>query len=154
VIIVPLRSSPRLRTRGRAFTLVEVMGALFVLALVFGTAFGVMRQAFSQFDLARSIGSAGAILQAQLEKERLLTWDQAADTTYAPAIDSAFLSDPTIAGRFALTRTVTPMTGRETRMLQITLTAQWRTLDGKQHTRRLTTYYRKAGLYDYIARTP
>lgn len=148
---------PAARSRGRpvaAFALVEVMAALFVLALVFGTAFGVMRQAFSQLDTARGIAAAGAILQTELEKERLLTWDQAADTTLQPTIDAGLLSDPTIAGRFSLTRVVTPMTGRETRMLQITLTARWRTLDGKEHSRRLTTYYRKGGLYDYIARTP
>jgi type II secretory pathway pseudopilin PulG len=149
--------APAGRQCGRAtaaFTLVEVLAALFVLALVFASAVGVMRQAYSQLDNARSVSAAGAILQTELEKERMLTWDQAADTTYQPTIDSAFLSDPAIAGRFSLTRVVTPMTGRETRMLQITLTARWRTLDGIQHSRRLTTYYRRGGLYDYIARSP
>lgn len=137
-----------------AFTLAEVLTALFVLVLVFGSAFGVMRQAFFQLDLARGIAAAGAILQTELEKERLFTWAQASDPSYQPTIDAGFQNDPTIAGRFTLMRTVTPLSGRETRMVQITLTARWRALDGAEHTRRLTTYYRQGGLYDYLARTP
>lgn len=141
--------------RGRAaFTLVEVMAAVFVLALAFGSAFAVMQRVFAQLDNARTVEAAGAILQSELEKERLFTWDQAASTTYQPVVDAGFTRDPTLAGRFTLTRTVAPMTGRETRMLKITLTALWRTNDGTAHTRRFTTYYRSGGLREYVARTP
>lgn len=153
-----MKTAPMISLRGArsraAFTITEVMAALFVLALVFGTAFGVMRQALVQIDTARGIAAAGAILQVELEKERLFTWAQASDASYQPTIDAGFLSDPEIAGRFALDRAVTPMTGRETRMLQITLTARWRALDGAELSRRFTTYYRQGGLYDYIARSP
>lgn len=147
-------TSPRRVSAHAAFTLAEVLAALCVLALVFATAFGVMRQAFMQLDTARGIAAAGAILQVELEKERLFTWAQASDASYQPTIDAGFLSDPEIAGRFALDRVVTPMTGRETRMLQITLTARWRALNGAELSRRFTTYYREGGLYDYIARSP
>ena len=144
-----------LRVRSRvAFTLAEVIAALFVLALVFGTAFGVMRQAFLQLDTAREIAAAGAILQVELEKERLFTWDEASDASYRPTIDAGFLRDPTIAGRFTLERVVTPMAGREARMLQITLIARWRGLNGAELSRRLTMYYRQGGLYEYLARSP
>lgn len=148
------RLTPR-RVRARsAFTLAEVMAALFVLTLAFGSAFSVMQRAAAQHDTARSIATAGEILQAELEKERLFTWAQAANSNYQPVVDAGFTRDPAIAGRFSLQRTVTPMAGRETRMLQITLTAHWRALNGIAHSRRFTTYYRQDGLYAYLARTP
>ena len=137
-----------------AFTLVEVMAAVFVLAFAFGSTFAVMQRALLVLDNARTIEAAGAILQSEMEKERMFTWDQAASTTYQPAVDAGFTRDPAVAGRFTLTRTVTPMTGRETRLLQITLTATWSTRDGIAHSRRFTTYYGLGGLYAYVARTP
>jgi hypothetical protein len=149
-----LLRSPRPARLGNAFTLVEVLAALFVLALVFATAFGVMRQAALQVDMARGITAAGAILQAQTEKERLFTCAEASDASYQPTIDASFLSDPNIAGRFSLERVVTPVSGRETRMLRIGLTARWRALNGVELSRRFTTYYRQGGLYEYIAQTP
>lgn len=143
------------RVRGHsAFTLVEVMAALFVLMLVFGSGFPVMQRAVFELDTARNIAAAGSILQAELEKERLFTWAQVSDASYQPTVDDGFTRDPALAGRFTLVRSVTPMSGRETRMLQITLTAHWRGLDGVAVSRRFTTYYRKDGLYEYLARTP
>ena len=148
------KTSKRRLQSPAAFTIVEVLVAFFVFAMVFGTAFSVIGQASKQLDTARAIAAAGAILQVQLEKERLLTWDEASDISYQPTIDTGFMSDPNIAGRFVLERVVTPMPGRETRMLQITLIARWRSLDGMELSRRLTTYYRQGGLYDYLTRSP
>lgn len=144
----------RPRRARAAFTLVEVMAAVFVLAFAFGSTFAVMQRALLQLDNARTIEAAGAILQSEMEKERMFTWNQAASATYQPVVDAGFTRDPAVAGRFILTRTLTPMTGRETRMLQITLTATWRTRDGIAHSRRFTTYYGLGGLYAYVARTP
>lgn len=151
-----MRRAPPVRPRGDcgAFTLIEVMAAVFVLAFAFGSTFAVMQRAAFLLDNARTIEAAGAILQAEMEKERMFTWDQAASASYQPTIDAGFTRDPAVAGRFTLTRSVTPMTGRETRMLQITLTASWRTRDGVARSRRFTTYYGLGGLYAYVARTP
>jgi type II secretory pathway pseudopilin PulG len=143
----------RVRRRG-GFTIVELMAAVFVLVIVFGSAFPVLRRAAFEIDTAQNIAAAGAILQTEFEKERLFTWAQAADATYQPTVDAGFTRDPALAGRFTLVRTVTPMTGRETRMLQITLTAHWRGLDGVAVSRRFTTYYRNGGLNAYVVRTP
>src|SRR5882757_8629160 len=96
------------RVRGRkAFTLVEVMAAVFVLMIVFGSGFPVMQRAFFELDTARNIAAAGSILQAEIEKERLFTWAQASDATYHPVVDVGFTRDPALAGRFTLLRTVT-----------------------------------------------
>lgn len=151
-----MRSTLKVRLHGAhaAFTLVEVIAAVFVLAFAFGSTFTVMQRAVLQLDNARTIEAAGAILQSEMEKERMFTWDQAASTTYQPVIDAGFTRDPAVAGRFTLTRTVTPMAGREDRMLQITLTATWLTRDGVAHSRRFTTYYGLGGLNAYLSRAP
>jgi hypothetical protein len=152
--MITTRSTLARRIRGcDAFSLVEVMAAAFILLVVFGSAFPVMRRAHFEFDTARNIAAAGSILQTELEKERLFTWAQASNTSYQPTVDIGFTRDPTLAGRFTLVRTVTPMPGRETRMLQITLTAHWTGLDGVPLSRRFTTYYRNGGLHEYLVPT-
>jgi type II secretory pathway pseudopilin PulG len=147
-------SSRHASPRFAGFTLPEAVIALLVFSVAFGGALSVVQRAFLEVDTARAIQAAGTILQSEMERERMFTWTQAADSTYVPAVDSGVLRDPAMAGRFALTRTVTPMTGRETRMLQITLTASWRTIDGKLRSRKFTTYYNNGGLREYLARTP
>jgi Tfp pilus assembly protein PilV len=142
------------RSARKGFTLVEAVAALLVFTVAFGGALAVVQRAFLELDSARAIMAAGTILQSEMEKERMFTWAQAADTTYTPTVDSGTLRDPAMAGRFTLTRTVTPMAGREARMLQITLTASWRTIDGKVRSRKFTTYYNNGGLREYIARAP
>ena len=84
------RHTPRRVSASSAFTLAEVMAALFVLTLAFGSAFSVMQRAAVHHDTARSIAIAGEILQAELEKERIFTWTQAADANYQPAVDAGF----------------------------------------------------------------
>jgi Tfp pilus assembly protein PilV len=142
------------RRSSRGFTLVEAVTALLVFTLAFGGALSVVQRAFLELDSARAILAAGTILQSEMEKERMFAWAQAADATYVPTVDAGVLRDPAMAGRFTLSRTVTPMSGRETRMLQITLTASWRTIDNQVRTRRFTTYYNNGGLREYLARTP
>ena len=58
------------------------------------------------------------------------------------------------AGRAPLTHPAPPLTNRGTRMLQVTLSAVWRTRDVIIHSRRFTTYYGLGGLYDYLTRAP
>ena len=156
VAIEPETQNPKPETRfGRTgFTLVEAVAALLVFTVAFGGALAVVQRAFLELDSARAILAAGTILQSEMEKERMFTWAQAADATYVPTVDSGTLRDPAMAGRFTLARAVTPLTGREARMLQITLTASWRTIDGQVRSRKFTTYYTNGGLREYLARTP
>lgn len=127
--------------------------AVIVLAMAITTSLTVMQRGFLDLDTARNLGIAGNIMQCELEKERLFTWAQASNA-YTPTIDNSFLSNPTVAGRFTLSRTVTTVASHSGQMVQITLTTSWRSYDGRNLSRSYTTYYCQGGLYEYIYHNP
>ena len=124
--------------------------AVGVFALVLTTSITTMQRAFVNLDSARNLETACRILQCEMEKQRLLDWAQVSDNAYQPTVDASFTRNPAVAGRFSLTRTVAPVPNRSDKVLQITLTAAWRTFDGRLHQRTYTTYYGKDGLYAYF----
>ncbi len=140
----------RFRPAARAFTLMEVAVTTFVLALAITTAITTMQRAFSNLDTARNISTASALLQTEVEKERLLSWDKISDARYQPTLDAAYLRNPDIAGRFSLSRTVVEVPGHSAQMVQVTLTARWRSYDGRSLSRSFTTYFTQGGLYDFL----
>ena len=134
----------------RAFTIVEVTMAVFILALALTTSLAALQQAFLQLDTARNLEIAANMLQCEMEKERLFTWAQASNGSYAPVIDTSFSRNPAIAGRFTLSRSLATLTGHSSQVLQITLTATWRGYDGRSLSRSYTSYYTQGGLYAYF----
>lgn len=148
------RSGPRplRRCRRRAFTLIEVIMAVIVLAFAITTSLTTLQRAFLNLDSARNLEIASRIMQCQLEKERVLTWSQVSDPSYRPTIDASFLGNPAVAGRFALSRTTSLVPNRGGQLLQITLTTSWRTYDGRTVQRSYTTYYGRNGLYAAFTR--
>ncbi len=134
----------------RAFTIVEVAMSVLVLALVFTTSLTAMQSAFLQFDTARNLEVASNILQCEMEKERMFTWAAVSDGTYAPVIDPGFARNPTISGRFTLSRTLAVVAGHSGQIVQITLTVRWRGYDGRNLTRSYTSYYTQGGLRDHF----
>ncbi len=66
--------SPPRRGGRRAFTIVEVMVAAGVMALVLTTSITTLQSAFMALDAARNVTSAGQIMQSELEKMRLKDW--------------------------------------------------------------------------------
>lgn len=139
-----------MKRRTRAFTLVELAMAVIILALALTTSLTAMQSAFLQFDTARNLEIAANILQCEMEKERLFTWSQASNTSYAPVIDTSFSRNPAIGGRFTLSRTVTTLSGHSNQVLQITLTVTWRGYDGRSLSRNYTSYYTQGGLYAHL----
>lgn len=133
----------------RAFTIAEVAMAVIVLAMAITTSITVMQRAFLQLDTARNLEVAGSILQCEIEKERLFTWVQASNASYAPVIDTGFARNPAIGGRFTLSRTLATLANHSGQTVQITLTVRWRSYDGHSLSRSYTTYYTQGGLYVY-----
>lgn len=134
----------------RAFTIVEVTMAVFILALALTTSLAALQRAFLQLDTARNLEIAASMLQCEMEKERLFTWAQASNGSYAPVIDTSFSRNPAIAGRFTLSRSLATLAGHSSQVLQITLTATWRGYDGRSLSRSYTSYYTQGGLYAYF----
>jgi Tfp pilus assembly protein PilV len=133
------------------FTLVEVIMSVFVLALAITTSITVLQRAYNNYDSARNLEVASRILQAEMEKQRLLTWSQVSDANYTPVLDTVFSGNPAVAGRFQLTRAAPVyIANRANKLLQITLTVTWRNYDGRAQQRSLSTYYGNGGLYTYF----
>ncbi len=126
--------------------------AVVILAMAITTALAAMQRAFLELDTARSLQAAGNIMQCEFEKERLFPWAQLNDAAYQASIDSTFLRNPAIAGRFALTRSVATIAQRSGQVVQVTLTVTWRSYTGRNLTRSYTTYFCQGGLNTYIAR--
>jgi uncharacterized protein (TIGR02598 family) len=155
-------SRPRGKSRARrlaAFTIVEVMTAVFVMALAISTSVTTLQAGYRSIDTARNLTLAGQILQSMIEDIRLKQWTEinsmAASTTGTISTfdtTGSFTSFSTTAAamlnRFTINRTVANVTG-QTGLKKIVLTATWRGVDGRQTSVNYTTYYAQNGLYDY-----
>lgn len=124
--------------------------AVFILALALTTSLAALQRAFLQLDTARNLEIAANILQCEMENERLFTWAQASNATYAPVIDPSFARNPAIGGRFTLSRSLVTLAAHSGQELQITLTVSWRGYDGRTLSRSYTSYYTQGGLYAYF----
>lgn len=155
VLTAPLPFSRQDRPAGRrAFTVVEVIMAVGVLALAITTAITTLQRAFLTLDSARNISIASTILQTEVENERLFTWAKMTDATYQPAIGATYLRNPAVAGRFSISRTTTAVAGHSSQMVQVTLTVRWRNYDGRTLARSFTTYFTQGGLNDFFYAKP
>lgn len=134
----------------RAFTIVEVILAVAVMALAISTAITTMQRAFLALDSARNITFAAQIMQTELEKMRLKDWDTTINLYPMSPTVTTLTVDATINaatnGRFTLTREVTLV---HTNMKKISYTVSWRGYDGRAQSRSYFTYYGKNGLYDF-----
>jgi len=149
-----LSAGARCRWRADGFTIFEVVLAVAVLALAITTAIAAMQRAFLALDTARNLETAGGIMQCELEKERLFSWNQVTDATYLPVIDTSFTRNPSTAGRFTLSRSLVTVAQHSGQMVQITLTVNWRSYDGRNLSRSYTTYYGQNGLHAYFYNNP
>jgi type II secretory pathway pseudopilin PulG len=142
---------PCLRSN-RAFTLVEVLAASFVMILALGSCLIALQSGLRNIDYGRRLTLAAQVMQSQTESIRLMSWtlvQALPSTATAVNIDSVFAADTTYAKDFSLTQKSLPVSGRETTMREITLVVTWAGAFGSRHTRTFVTRYCKDGLYDY-----
>jgi Tfp pilus assembly protein PilV len=158
-----LRSGRRDR---RAFTIVEVMVAASVMVLTLTSSLVVVQQGMRALDTARYTTLAGQILQSQMEKLRLLTWTQLTNATSGPVAYSTFTPDLTATATSQITRfTAGGVAGKcsqsivsapapfDATMKIITLTAEWKGIDGTPHKLSYITHYGKSGISDFFYTT-
>lgn len=139
------------RRRDAGFTIIEVALAAFVLAFGLTSAIVVMQAGFKTLDVARGTTLASQVAQSEMERLRLMSW---ANIAALPAsgpvnLSSMFSTDPSLADRFTVTRTVADVEDREDEQKTITVTVTWHSYDGREHSRQFNTLYTKNGLYDY-----
>lgn len=155
-------ASPR---RPSGFTLVEVMMATFVMALVISTSITAMQSGLRMIDTARSTTLAGQVLQSLVEDIRMQTWtavnalpssttgklsdfDTASGHIQSGSFTGYTSSEAAFLNRFNLVRTVGDVSGQAD-IKEIVFTASWQGADGTPHTLSYTTYYARDGLYAF-----
>ncbi len=141
------------------FTIIEVAMATFVMAFGIATAIIALQMGFKALDVARDATLASQIMQSEIERLRLLPWNNASTTAVdsicelpaseTVALASMFASSARLTNKFTVIRTVTPDPDRPADVRFITITVTWRSYDGQEHTRSFSTMYAKNGLYDY-----
>lgn len=162
----PTGRARRWRRLDSGFTILEVAMSSFVMAFGIATSIIAMQTGFKSIDLARGTTMASQIIQSEMERLRMLSWTGM--TTLSTATDSVapipagspagvemfdgatyFSANPAIAGKYTITRTVTPDATRPSDVLNITVAVTWTGYDNRSHTRSFRSMYAKNGLYDY-----
>lgn len=154
-------SAAKRRASRAGFTIFEVAMSTFVMAFGIATSIIALQMGFRAMGVARDSTLASQIMQSEIERLRLWPWSK---TTPASTIDSiielpesetvslssTFASNTKITNRFSVTRTVATDPAEPARDVRyITITVNWKSSDGKAHSRAFTTMYAKDGLYDY-----
>jgi type II secretory pathway pseudopilin PulG len=146
----PTLPCPRRRSLS-GFTILEVMFAATIMALVISTSVTVLQRAFIAMDSARKVTLAGQIMQSEFEKMRMQNWATVcaypASGDITASIDVNFAASSAIARTFTITRTITDV---HAEMKCITLATSWKSYDGRTSSRSYSTHYGKEGLYDYF----
>jgi Tfp pilus assembly protein PilV len=152
----------------RAFTLIEVVLAATVMALAISSSIMVLQHGLRALDTARYTTLAGQILQSQMEKLRLLSWEQLTHTVPSPGTSYGAMNFATFPADVATVPTaemnrftangiaarcsqsIVPAETHGTSMMKITLTANWKGMDGRPHSLSYITYYGQYGLSDFF----
>jgi hypothetical protein len=141
------------------FTIVEVCLATFVMVFGIASSLIVMQTGFKALDVARDSTLASQIMQSEIERIRLLPWNNVSTAAVdsiceLPAsetvpLSTMFTANATLAAKFTVTRTVASDGSRPDDVRYITIEVGWKSYDGRSHARSFTTMYVKNGLYDY-----
>ena len=138
------------RDRSGGYSLVELIIASGIMAIVFGTSFGVLGQGFKLMESARDLTRASQILQSEMELLRTENWatisTMAETSTFLPHAEF----ETEFQSRYTCTRKVVTSGKSDQRL--ITLRVAWTTRGGVDHERSYVTYYTKEGINDYYYR--
>lgn len=152
----PLRPRPdalpvaaRSRRRRGAFSLIEVMVASTVLVVGISGALVTLQRSIDSIAQARQLDAASQLMQTELERLRLLNWNQLQSLQDSGRTAVAVPPGGDFA-RFSCERQIRDLRDG---MKEITLTAHWGGLDGRAHRASLVTRYGRSGLNDYFYTT-
>ncbi len=134
----------------RAFTLVEVIVAIFIMGITLASVAVTMQVGMVQYDNARSLGYVTEVLHNFAEEARRLNWTaiQTLPATSEMSLPDGFQVEQFNTERFEYTRSVADVDGLSD-IKSISFIAAWTSLKGGQRTKKLVVRYAKNGLYDY-----
>jgi hypothetical protein len=164
MIVSPSRQTARVNSN--AYTMVEVMVSVFVLAIMIISLYGGFSAGFAVVQLSRENLRATQIMMQKTETIRLLTWNQVLNTNvYMKSAFSAWY-DPTgtnnqSAGSFykgfiSATVPSNMPAAYQDKMRQVTVTVFWTNYPQKPHTnlivrsRQMQTYVARYGMQNYM----
>jgi len=144
--------------RAGAFTLVEVLVAVFVLVIALVSLFGCFTDGFAFMEAAREDLRATQILVQKTEAIRLFTWSQLTNFTFSAYYDpqatngsSGALYSGTVTTNAA--STVPTSSAYYTNICLVTVTVSWTNNSLKKpvvHTRQAQTQVARYGMQNYI----
>jgi len=142
---------PRSAPSGRdGFTLVEIMIAIVLGAMILAGGFMALRTGFTILEQARDNTRVTQILQSEMERLRSMRFEDIgalpAKAQFTPqgGFTNAF------ADRYTLTRVIEE--GMSSSQYRVTITAQWE-VHGVTKTQQFSSLFTEDGLYDYYYRT-
>ena len=155
---VNLSAAIRHASRRSAFTLVEVMIGIALMAVMGVALYAGIGVAFSQLRLSRENLRATQILESKMEVVRQYNWDQVANYPgFIPKnfTESFFANNPTntpanlvYTGQVTITNApITETYSNDLKMIQILLT--WKS-GGITHKRQATTFISQYGMQRYV----
>jgi prepilin-type N-terminal cleavage/methylation domain-containing protein len=134
--------------RVKAFTLIEVIIAMTIFAMVIIGGFACFKMGLGLVENARHNTRSCQIMQSEIERVRSLPWSGIVALPVSNldvSIASGFVGEGGYDA-YTLKRYITG-TG-DSRVM--TLEADWADLNGRSHSRTYVAQYTKGGLYDYI----
>jgi Tfp pilus assembly protein PilV len=148
---------PSTRKSQAGGTLVEVVIATVILAIMGGGIISSINYGWFMMQLARENARGTQIMLEKLESIRLYNWSEVTSNGYVPATFTDFY-DPQGATNqqgavYNGTMTVSncPIgTTYSTNMRQFTVTLQWTTAGRINHNRSLSTYVARDGMQNYV----
>ncbi len=134
-------------------TLLEVLIAMVILAMVIGSSMVSLGYGFTRIENARHATRISQVLQTEMETLRSMSWEEMQEMITAEGNPSTFTphfqdNEDRIKDLVA-TRTFKTV---KTDMLEITLTATWKDSKNTEHDLSYVTWYGKEGLSDYYTR--
>lgn len=135
----------------RAFSILEVMSALAIMAFGLAAAISGMQIGLRNLDVARTANAISQVMQNEAERIRMYNWDMVIGLPPEENIniDDTFRTKALKNGNVSITRTVTTLANYNNTMKKIKLQATWRSIDGQRHDRIYWFLYVQGGLYDY-----
>lgn len=145
----PIPNGVASRRRRCGFSLAEVILASTVLMVGISGALVTLQRSIDSIAQARQLDAASQLMQTELERLRLLNWNQLQSLQDSGRTDVAVPPGGDFA-RFSCERRIHDLRDG---MKEITLVASWGGLDGRAYNASLVTRYGRSGLNDYFYTT-